>query len=283
MDFTAPVTEQVNLPVSPRDWRAVIKRSRLGFTTKAIALFVADYADYEDGTSVFPGVARLMVDSGASHGAIEKAMGELRKAGLLRLVRRGNRRRGHSDEYALALPDIGEGGLRVLSPLEYAEAVAAAGRGRQKAAAPVHAQEVGVNEQPPQAPEATPSRPGGGRDNADHAQEVGVMAPITPTRKVPPIRNYNHSGTTTEITGVSTQTAVATARAPEGRTAASPKSDAPARGAAAARAALAAARANPSRPVFRPDAAPARPDDRGMAYRRFMELEEGENPQVEAA
>lgn len=83
-------------------WVNVIRRARLGATTKLVALMIATYAD-PDGTHVFPGAARLAVQCEVSYSAARRALARLRGAGLIELARRGARKRGQADEYRLIL------------------------------------------------------------------------------------------------------------------------------------------------------------------------------------
>lgn len=87
-----------------RDWIDVIRRSRLTPTTKLVAHTIASRAD-PDGTHIYPGLARLVFESGVGYSTARRSMAELVKAGLLERVRRGNRRRGQADEYRLILAE----------------------------------------------------------------------------------------------------------------------------------------------------------------------------------
>jgi hypothetical protein len=104
-------------PVTVREWTDVVRRARLGRTTKAVALLLATYADYQDGTRVRPGVARLVVEAELSYNVVKRAMAELRAAGLIVLVRpaqAGN----HADEYRLALAESLLDRVEVLTPAQ---------------------------------------------------------------------------------------------------------------------------------------------------------------------
>ena len=91
---------------SVNDWVNVVRRARLGRTTKFIALLLASRAD-ADGTRIFPGVARLAVEAECDYRTARRALDRLRKAGLIEVARRGARRSGKSDEYRLILvPDL---------------------------------------------------------------------------------------------------------------------------------------------------------------------------------
>lgn len=89
-------------PITVRQWTDVVRRARLGRTNKAVALMLATYAD-NDGTRVFPGVARIAVDCEISYNVAQTALSALRAAGLIERVTYGARRRGKSDEYRLLL------------------------------------------------------------------------------------------------------------------------------------------------------------------------------------
>lgn len=103
-------------PVSVRDWTDVVRRARLGRTTKAVALLLATYADYQDGTRVRPGLARLCVEAELSYNVVKKSLGELRAAGLIVLVRPAQA--GNADEYRLALGERLLDHIEVLTPAQ---------------------------------------------------------------------------------------------------------------------------------------------------------------------
>ncbi len=84
-----------------RDWTDLVRRARLGRTVKAVALMIATYAD-ADGTRVYPGIATLAVACEIDYKTVQKALAELRRVGLLRLVRRSGRR-GQADVYRLVI------------------------------------------------------------------------------------------------------------------------------------------------------------------------------------
>lgn len=97
------------------DWVNVVRRAQLAPTVKLVALVIASYAN-PDGSKVFPGIARLTVQTGLDSRTVQRAMATLRKTGLIQLVRRGARRAGKSDEYRLTLAaDVLER-ITVLSP-----------------------------------------------------------------------------------------------------------------------------------------------------------------------
>lgn len=100
-----------------------MRRARLDFNTKAIAWFMADYADYGTGERAYAGVTRLMIDSGASRSTVLRALKKLRELGLIRLVKAGNRRRKKADEYALVIPEDLLDKIEVLDPTAYKGAI----------------------------------------------------------------------------------------------------------------------------------------------------------------
>lgn len=99
-------------------WNAVIRRARIGRERKAAALVVSSYAR-ADGTRIHCGVARLAVDLEVSYSTAKRNLAWLRNAGLIELVRAGNRRRNLSDEYRLILgPDVAEA-IEIIDPAEH--------------------------------------------------------------------------------------------------------------------------------------------------------------------
>lgn len=88
--------------VSVREWTDVVRRARLGKTTKYIAVMMATYADYADGTRVFPGLERLAWAAEVDYKTAKKGVAELIAAGLIEVVgHSGTRERG--TEYRLIL------------------------------------------------------------------------------------------------------------------------------------------------------------------------------------
>lgn len=144
-----------DLFVKPADWVKIVCRARIGESTKgvgakmvkAVACRLAWYADFNDGTKVFPGPARMAVELEMDYKTVKKAYAVLRSFDLILLVAhgRGVRPAGvgddeiRSDEYRLNIPaDLLER-LRILDPTELvaaAKAVAAANSGRNRIAGP---------------------------------------------------------------------------------------------------------------------------------------------------
>lgn len=104
-----------------REWTDLVRRAELNATTKLIALTVASYAD-ADGTRVFPGVARLAVETGKGYSTVKRVLAFLRKAGLLRVVRRPTRQHP-STEYQLTLSDHTGEYVTVPTPSEHRQRI----------------------------------------------------------------------------------------------------------------------------------------------------------------
>ncbi|MFG2042257.1 helix-turn-helix domain-containing protein [Dactylosporangium sp. NPDC048998] len=129
------MAEPVDQSVTLRQWIDVVRRARLGRTAKSVALMLATYAD-NDGSRVFPGVARLAVDCELTYNVIQNTLKVLREAGLIEVVRRAARR-GQADEYRLILAADVLDRIEVLSPARVADAaakLAAQRRGRYRPA-----------------------------------------------------------------------------------------------------------------------------------------------------
>lgn len=104
--MAAPVVVSDEIGARTYAWIDVIRRARLTPTTKLVAHTVASYAK-PDGTNVYPGLARLVFDCGIGYSTARRSLAELRTAGLLELVDRGNRRRREADHYRLTIgPDL---------------------------------------------------------------------------------------------------------------------------------------------------------------------------------
>jgi hypothetical protein len=87
---------------SVNEWVNVVRRARLHATTKLVALLMASYAD-PDGTRIYPGVARLVIQSGLGYRTVQREMARLRTAGLTEQMPRKGLRRGWSAPYRLIL------------------------------------------------------------------------------------------------------------------------------------------------------------------------------------
>jgi biotin operon repressor len=84
-------------------WERVLRDARLTPSAALVGLVLATYGN-GDGTSIHPGEVRLAEGLGVSRSTVARAMKTLRNEGYIERVREGNARRGHADEYRLALP-----------------------------------------------------------------------------------------------------------------------------------------------------------------------------------
>jgi hypothetical protein len=82
------------------DWLDLVRRARLGSTVKLVAFYLSGRAN-NDGSRIFPGIARAAIECEVSTAVVRRALKTLRDAQLIEVVRRGNRRAGKSDEYRL--------------------------------------------------------------------------------------------------------------------------------------------------------------------------------------
>ena len=83
-------------------WLGVVRRARCNATTKLIALLLASYAD-ADGSRIYPGAARLAVQSGHSYRTVQRELAQLRAMGLIEAMPRAGQRRGWKSGYRLIL------------------------------------------------------------------------------------------------------------------------------------------------------------------------------------
>lgn len=173
------MADPVDQSLTLRLWTDVVRRARLGRTTKAVALMLATYAD-NDGSRVFPGVARLAVDCELTYNVIQTALKSLRAAGLIEVVRKAVRRR-HADEYRLILADDVLDRIDVLTPAQIADAaevLATQRRGRPRPAAKRRIDEVlPATEQAPH-----PGTPGAGDTDGQglHPTASGAASSAAP-------------------------------------------------------------------------------------------------------
>lgn len=104
-----------------REWTDLVRRARLGRTVKLVALVLATYAD-GDGGRIFPGVARLSVDTEVSYNTVKAALATLREAGLITRVRAAQAR-GDADEYRLTIGEETGDRVDVLTPAQVSLAI----------------------------------------------------------------------------------------------------------------------------------------------------------------
>ena len=91
--------------IDPFTWRRIIRRCRLGASTKLVAAVLADYAN-PDGSRIRPGNGRLVAVTELSDKTVRNALDRLRDFGLIERVFEGSKmgRRGLADEYRLSIP-----------------------------------------------------------------------------------------------------------------------------------------------------------------------------------
>jgi Helix-turn-helix domain len=92
-------------PAGRFEWERLIRRARLDASVMLVALTLATYAN-GDGSSVKPGLKRLMNVTGYSKATICRALARLRELGLLGYVFQASKdgREGTADEYQLTFP-----------------------------------------------------------------------------------------------------------------------------------------------------------------------------------
>lgn len=100
------VTQDDDIGADVNTWTNVLRRSRLHATTKLIAFIMASYAD-PDGTSIYPGTARIAVQAGCSYRTVQVELQRLRAVGLIQAMPRRGIRRTWATPYRLVLgPDL---------------------------------------------------------------------------------------------------------------------------------------------------------------------------------
>lgn len=188
--------------VSVREWTDVVRRARLGRTVKAVAGWIVTYAD-GNGTRIFPGVARVCVDSEWSYEVVSRTFKVLREAGLIERVAQGSRRHRKADEYRLILaPDVLDR-IEVLTPAQVtAEAQRIAdensGRARPKKKTtdlPPAAEGADDDSLPPAGIGADKNLPGPGQgadepvaeESAPRADRCTDKSAPRPSRNLPPV------------------------------------------------------------------------------------------------
>lgn len=100
-------------------WLPLVRGARIPLELKAAALIFASYAN-ADGTSVICSTARLAVDLDTDLRTAARRLKWMRDVGLIEMTKRGNRRRGHADEYRLtAIPEVTNKHLETPDPAAY--------------------------------------------------------------------------------------------------------------------------------------------------------------------
>lgn len=94
-------------------WVQLVRWARLGASATGVALALASYAS-GDGSSVYPGTARLALDCERDIRTVKRALSRLRDLGLIERV--GRRRGSLVTEYRLTLPPLDQLRQRVTVP-----------------------------------------------------------------------------------------------------------------------------------------------------------------------
>lgn len=85
------------------EWQRIIRRVQMHCTTMCLALTMSTYAN-RDGTHIVAGVERLARVMCVSEPTVKRALGELRRMGLVERTKQGNRWAKKADEYRLTMP-----------------------------------------------------------------------------------------------------------------------------------------------------------------------------------
>jgi DNA-binding transcriptional ArsR family regulator len=89
-------------PIESFVWQTKVAQAELPLTTKAIAMFLAHFAN-ADGSRVRPGERLLAAITGLTERAVRQHLAALREIGLIERVEHG-KSRGRADVYQLTLP-----------------------------------------------------------------------------------------------------------------------------------------------------------------------------------
>lgn len=116
MTNTADHEGRIGVPAQPQlyksgDWMKMFRRVRFdkardgvrGATIKAVGTMLATYADYDNGTDIHPGTARIAIDCEVDYRTAKRCIAILRDLGLIVLTKKADRR-GYSDVYRLGWP-----------------------------------------------------------------------------------------------------------------------------------------------------------------------------------
>jgi DNA-binding transcriptional ArsR family regulator len=173
--------------VDSYEWMRLIRRCQLTAPTKLVALTLATYAN-QDGTRIFPGVARLTAVTGLSERSVRGAMKTLRDVGLIERTRVGSSmgRRALTDEHALAFPVDLVKRIEMLGP---DEAPAGGAGDDTKAAAPPAAVQSGT-------PAPGAGTPAGGAGTPAGGAEITGTSCTPPTHYQPSTNSDTNRGLT---------------------------------------------------------------------------------------
>lgn len=194
-----------------RQWTDVLRRCRLPKSVKLVGLLMANYAD-SDGTRVFPGIARVAVESGLTYNVAQEAVAKLRSVGLLELIRQGTRR-GEGDEYRLVLmPDLLDR-VEVWNPAQVSVAIDRMRTQRRGQVRPkdgpdgpdLHPTDRGADN--PDVHPTNQGAPESGAPHLLHSNQVGAppfSARCTPLSDPPPTTDLDTTTPTPPTTGLDT-------------------------------------------------------------------------------
>jgi DNA-binding transcriptional ArsR family regulator len=115
------------------EWERLLRRVRVSASAKHVGHACASYAN-ADGTSIYPGTAKLAAVTGYTEKTVRVALKALRDVGLVQRVREGRRagRAALADEYRLTRPLDLIDRVHLLDVYESAESVACDGRCHHK-------------------------------------------------------------------------------------------------------------------------------------------------------
>lgn len=107
--------------VSTSEWVGIVRRTVMSGTEKSIAGYLAGRAN-PDGTSIHPGIPRMVRETGWSWNVVKKVLKRLRDAELIELVKKSTGR-DEADLYRLILGPKAADEFEILSPAQHTLAI----------------------------------------------------------------------------------------------------------------------------------------------------------------
>lgn len=183
------------------EWERWIRRCCVPATVKHVALNLSTYAS-RDGSSIYPGVARLSATTGLSERSVRQALVVLREIGLIKRTRKGSTlgRQALTDEHILTIPADLERRVHLLDP-EESPASAACDPSCHPAVSPVRrsGDRVATGTEHRQEVPGTPATGAGTPATGDRITGTTCTPPKHDHAKYQPTNQRDDSASVTEV------------------------------------------------------------------------------------
>lgn len=174
------------------EWERIVRRVKMNPSEKLVALTIATYGS-QDGTSIYPGVAKLAAVTGLSGKSVRAALAKLRSLGVIRRTREGSHegRRGLADEYELRRPFGIEKRVHMLSVKESPESISCG-----QACVHPRSEELTSPDKPPRKPRRKPEQGNSVPRTGEVSSRTGEVSSQIRGSEFPPPAHDHANGTT---------------------------------------------------------------------------------------